>query len=509
LSAYYEPLSHLDASFLALESRNTHMHVGAIAVFEAGPLRGEGGGIDIEKVRRHVASKLPMIPRYRERLAWVPLEGTPVWVDDEHFNLDFHVRHISLPRPGSTDQLKDLAGMLMSQALDREKPLWELYVVEGIDDDKFALVSKIHHAMIDGVAGVDLMAVLLGFAPSDEIEDAPQWEPRPVPNGTELFVRETSRRISSAIASLANVTAFPGEVENIGREVFHRLRAVGASLSSGWLIPASKTPINGPIGPNRRFDWLDLPLDDVKAIKNALGGTVNDVILATVAGGVRTFFLEERQMSQDELWKLDYRAMAPVSVRSDDQRGTMGNQVAMWLVTLPVGIEDAAERLRFVTKQTVHLKESEQALGASTIVRTASGAPATLVSMGARLAANVRPFNLTVTNVPGPQFPMYLLESPLQATYPLVPLWQGHGVAVALFSYDGTVNWGFNGDFDLLHDLPAFSASMAAGFAELLKAAENPPDEKDEEAGEDEKAAADTTEERSRTPRKMPPIGTR
>ncbi len=480
------------------------MHVGAIAIFEVGPL-ARGAGIDIDLIKMHVASKLGMIPRYRQRLARVPVDGKPVWVDDEHFNLDYHVRHSSLPRPGSTDQLKQLAGRLMSQALDREKPLWEMYVIEGIEDDKFALVSKVHHSMIDGVAGVDLMAVLLSLMPSDEIDEAEPYEPRPVPNGTELFVRETSRRITSAVASVANVTSLLGEVEGMRDDVIHRLRAVGASLSSGWLIPTGKTPINGEIGPNRSFDWLDLSLDDVKFVKNQLGGSVNDVLLATVAGGVRDFLLAERGFSEDDLAKLDYRAMAPVSVRTQDQRGAMGNQVAMWLVTLPVGVQDPVDRVQHVRKQTIHLKKTNQALGASTIVQTATGAPATLVSLGARLAANVRPFNLTVTNVPGPQFPLYLLGSRLLATYPLVPLWQSHGVGVALFSYDGTVHWGFNGDFDLMADLPAFAASMDSAFSQMLKCAENVAESGTESDDDD----ADETPNQGPAPKKRPPMGTR
>ncbi|RPI22060.1 MAG: DUF1298 domain-containing protein, partial [Actinobacteria bacterium] len=360
---------------------------------------------------------------------------------------------------------------------------------------------------VDGISGVDLMAVLLNFAPSEEIEEAPAWEPRPVPNGTELFVRETSRRITSVLAGVAHVGALRGELSDIAYEVRRRGRAVGASLASGWLVPTGRTPINGPIGPNRRFDWLELALDDVKEVKNKLGGSVNDVLLATVAGGVRTFLLEERGMSADELEGLQFRAMAPVSVRPSEKQGTLGNHVAMWLVSLPVGESDPVTRLHEVTQQTMHLKDSDQALGASTIVGLSTGAPTALVSLGARLAANVRPFNMTVTNVPGPQFPLYLLGSRLEATYPLVPLWQSHGVGIALFSYLGRVFWGVNSDFDLVADLPAFCTALESAFGELLKAAENAPERV--ESAEEGAEPAEGGEAAAPKPRKRPPLGTR
>ena len=494
MSVHYEPLSHLDNSFLALESRTTHMHVGSVTVFDAAPLILPDGGIDIARMKRYIASTLHRNPRYRQRLAWVPVEGRAVWVDDDHFNIDYHVRHVALPRPGSESQLKSLAGRLMSQQLDRSKPLWEMNVVEGIEGDRFALITKIHHSMIDGVAGVDLMAALLRFDPSQEIAEAPEFEPRPVPNGTELFVRETSRFITRRLAAVGNVRGWFGDVTGTASDIAHRARAVGASLASGWLVPTGRTPINGDVGPNRRFDWLELSLDDVKAVKNALGGTVNDVILATVAGGIRRYLMDIHDMSDAEIAELSYRVMAPVSVRSETQQGQMGNQVAMWLVSLPVGEPDPASRIRLVHDETAKLKATDQALGASTLVRFSTGAPVTLVSLGARLASNARPFNATVTNVPGPQFPMYLLGAKLLATYPLVPLWESHGVGLAMFSYNGQVFWGFNADYDLLEDLPNFVAAMADAFTEMQKAAENPP-----EPPTAEKGAA----------KRRPPMGTR
>jgi diacylglycerol O-acyltransferase len=488
MPGHYERLSYLDNSFLALESRSTHMHVAGIAIFEAEPLRNETGGIDTDRIRRLVESKLHLIPRYRQRLAWVPIEKHPTWVDDEHFSIEYHVRHYSLPRPGTFDQLRSLIGIIMSQQLDRSKPLWEFNVVEGLEGDRFALVSKIHHCMIDGVAGVDLMAVLLNLAATEELVDPEPFVPRPVPSGTELLVRETARRTGRAIGAMRSVRQLTSDASSLLGEGVHRTKAVGYSLGSGWLTSTSRSPVNGKVGPNRLFGTLQTPLSKVKEIKNSVGGSVNDVVLATVAGGVRRFLMEEREF---DVTGLDFRSMAPVSVRSHDQRGTMGNQVAMWLVALPVSEPHALARLESVRKSTVHLKETNQALGAATLVRLSAGAPATLVSMASRLASGVRPFNMTVTNVPGPQFPLFLLGSPMVESYPLVPLWQTHGIGVALFSYAGTVYWGLNADYDIVPDVDAFATALEFAFDELHTAA----------------MASGVDTSKPKRPKKRPPLG--
>ncbi len=495
MSIHYERLSHLDNSFLALESRSTHMHVGAVTTFSEGSFAKPDGGIDVELLKAFVASKMHLIPRYRQRLVRVPIEQHPVWVDDEHFDIDYHVRHIALPRPGTDHELKRIAGRLMSQQIDRTKPLWEMVVVEGLTGGRFAIVTKIHHCMIDGLSGVDLMAVLMSPVPSDSIIPGPLYEPRPVPNGTELLVRETTRRITGSIGALRSARGVVGNATELVESLGDRMRAVGASLSAGWLIPTGRTPINGDIGPGRRFSWADMPLADVKTIKNRLGGTVNDVLLAVVAGAVRRFLIDERDLSKSEVADIDFRVMAPVSVRSANQGGTLGNQVAMWLAPLPIGDPDPISRLATVRFETERLKETNQALGAATLVRVSTGAPATLVALGARLAANARPFNMTVTNVPGPQFPLYMLDARLEASYPLVPLWETHGIGIAMFSYDGTVFWGINGDFEVMPDLDVFAGTVLGAFTELFEAAAAAP--------EIERPAR-----AKRGPRKRPPIGT-
>ncbi|MFW2339959.1 MAG: WS/DGAT/MGAT family O-acyltransferase [Acidimicrobiia bacterium] len=468
MAAAYERLSSLDTSFLALETTDLHMHVAAVGIFEAAPLRLPDGGIDIDRIRAFVESKMQYVPRYRQKLAWVPLERHPVWVDDPEFDLSIHVRHSSLPQPGTDEQLKELVGHLASRNLDRAKPLWELWIVEGLEDDRFAVVAKVHHCMIDGMAGVDLMAVMFNVVPSEDIEPAPAWTPRSIPSGAELVAGEAGRRLRASIDLVKDLGKLSRDAQQLGGETGRRLRAMTHSLGSGWLSSASETPLNRRMSANRRMDWQQTDLTQVKSVKNALGGTVNDTVLAIAAGAIREFLTENRDFPVDDL---DFRVMAPVSVRSSGRQGQLGNHVAMWLVSLPVGEPDPVERYRHIQDETKKLRETDQALGASTLVQISAGAPSTLVALGARLAAgNVRPFNMTVTNVPGPQFPLYLLESRMLSQIPLVPLWAQHGLGVALFSYDGMLTWGLNADRDLVPDLRDFGAAIQRSLNELTAA---------------------------------------
>ncbi len=464
--AHYERLSFLDTSFLALESRTTHMHVGSVAVFDAAPLK-VAGGIDFEKIRDYIHARLHMVDRYRQRLSYIPLEGNPVWIDDDDFHLEYHIRHTSLPHPGTTKQLQALAGRIMSQQLDRTKPLWEAWVVEGLEDDRFAIITKIHHCMIDGIAGVDLMAFMFNLAPDPTIGEIKEWEPRPAPSGAELLVGETARRLRSAIDFVSDHRNLLDETQALAGSVARRAAAVANSLSSGWLKKGAETPVNRHLGPNRRIGWLETDLQTIKDIKNALGGSVNDVVLTLVAGTMRAY-LDERGVDPANY---DYRVMAPVSVRAESARGSMGNQVAMWLVTLPIGEPDPVQRLMEVRAETTKLKTTDQAMGAATLVQLSSGAPLTLVSLGTRLAADRRPFNMTVTNIPGPQIPLYLADAQLLATYPFVPLWENHGLSMALFSYAGSMAWGLQADWDLVPDMGRVMELIEESIAELARAA--------------------------------------
>jgi WS/DGAT/MGAT family acyltransferase len=462
---HYEPLSYLDSSFLALETRESHMHVAGVALFDASPLKHEDGGIDIGRIRDHIRSKLQYIPRYRQRLDWVPYDRRPVWVDDDAFNFDYHVRHTSLPRPGGDRQLKDLAGRIVSTKLDRHKPLWELWVVEGVSDDRFAIIAKIHHCMIDGISGVDLTTILLDVVPGSDIETSPDWTPRPGPTQSQLGVAEAARRTRRLIDGLGHLGDTLTEGQVFAERVADKTMAALSSLRSGWLTAADRTPLNPDIGPNRRFDWTEIGLDGVKRIKRSLGGSVNDVVLAITAGAIRRFLIEHRHFDPSGT---EFRVMNPVSTRGAVRAGAMGNQVAMWLIDLPIDDPDPASRLKKIARATRELKRTKQALGAATLVELSSGTPITLLSVASRLVGpRIRPFNMTVTNIPGPQFPMYLLESQMLANYPMVPLWAQHGLGIALFSYDGRLLWGIQADYDTVPDTASLVASIHEAFAEL------------------------------------------
>ena len=458
----YDRLSVVDNSFLAIEDPNAHQHVGAVVLFETGPLRNGDGGVDIDRIREYVAARLSLIPRYRQRLVRVPLGTRLVWVDDDHFNIHYHVRHASLPRPGDERQLKRLVARIVSQRLDRAKPLWEMWIVEGMADGRFALVAKTHHCMIDGISGVDLMAVLMSPSPDDAIPDSPTWLPRPAPSRFALLRDEWLRRLGEPLAAIRETPCALTAPLTLASQALESVRAVVETLGS-TMWPASPTPFNRAIGPHRRFDWTSTDLAAVKAVKDRLGGTVNDVVLATVAGALRRF-LERRRINPD---LLEIRANVPVSLRTAEERGTLGNRIALWMTDLPVGERDPLRRLQAVRATTTRLKESKQAMGAEVLAAVSEWTSSTLLALAVQLATRSRPFNLVVTNVPGPQIPLYLLGAPLQEIYPMVNLLLNQGLGVALFSYAGRLCWGCISDWDLVPDLHDFIGDIEASFAEL------------------------------------------
>lgn len=468
MSGYaYERLSASDNTFLELENGGAHMHIAATTVFDAGSLGNASGGIDIDRVRAYVASRLHLIPRYRQRLAYVPFERLPVWVDDDHFNVSYHVRHTSLPRPGTVEQLKLLAGRIQSQRLDRAKPLWEFWVVEGLEaGSRFAIIQKAHHCMIDGMSGVDLLAVLLSPFSSTTFEEGPRFRPRPAPSGPALVMEELWRRVREPANAMASLASRVGDPAGIVRDVVDGVEGVAEALTS-TIRPASATPWNQPIGPHRRFEWLTLPLSEVKAVKNVLGGTVNDIVLATVSGALRRFLLG-RGISPDGL---RLRANVPVSVRGADERGSLGNRIALWMTDLPVDEADALTRLDRLRVTTHRLKESKQALGAQVLASVSDMTTWRLLATAVRLSTRSRPFNLVVTNVPGPQVELFLLDAPLREIYPMVNLLENQGLGVALFSYSGNLHWGVLADWDLVPDLGAFVTAIGTSFGELRLAA--------------------------------------
>ncbi len=461
----YQRLAGMDRFFLVSEDDAAHMHIAATIVLDAGPLLKPEGGIDIDRIRDYVASRLPSIPRYRQVLNYSPIEKHPLWVDDQHFNIHYHVRHTSLPRPGNDRQLKHLSARVMSQQLDRAKPLWELWVVEGLEGNRLALISKTHHCMVDGLSGVDLLAVLMSDDPNQQIEDVPAFDPKPAPSNFEMVRDELVRRADESLQMAKGLVRTAISPSRIQDEVIGRIRGLAETLNTG-LQPSSRTPFNQKIGPHRRFDYVSMDLSDVRAVKEKLGGTVNDVVLATVTGAVRRFF-EYREV---ELEELDFRVLAPVSVRSEDARGTLGNQISMWLLSLPVAEKDPRRRFELINRETSRLRETNQALGAQTLIQVTNWTGSTLLSLASQLLHRARPFNMVVTNVPGPQMPLYLQGARIRSCYPLVPLFANQALGVALFSYDGKLFWGFNGDYDLMPDMYLFADAIVASFNELREA---------------------------------------
>jgi diacylglycerol O-acyltransferase / wax synthase len=455
-------LTGLDSSFLHMERDATHMHVAGCMVFEGQPPA-------FDELVEVIVSRLHLIPRYRQRLAFVPFnQGRPVWVDDPHFNPHFHVRHTGLPHPGGEDQLKQLAGRVFSQALDRSRPLWELWLVEGLDDDRFALLSKTHHALVDGVSGVDIATVLFDSSPDPMPVAAPEheWVPRPLPGGAQLLADALLERATIPGEVVRGLRATLRGPRQIAGRVATALAGVGAVAKTG-LQAAPSSPFNVRIGPHRRFTWVRGDLAEFKAIKNSLGGTVNDAVLAVVAGALGRYMRLQGVPTEGVVLK----AMVPISVRADVERGALGNKVAAMWAPLPVGMTDPVQSLRTISAEMNGIKDSGQAVGAQVLTGLSGFAPPTIMAQAARLQARQRMFNLVVTNVPGPQFPLYVLGHQLDAMFPMVPLAENTALGIAIMSYNGQLNFGLNADYDALPELEALADELRAAIEELAAAA--------------------------------------
>ena len=459
-------LTGLDSSFLHLERDSAHMHVAGCSVFAGSPPA-------YDELIDAIESRLHLVPRYRQRLAFVPLnQERPVWVDDPHFKVRYHVRHTALPRPGGEAELKRLAGRVFSQALDRSRPLWELWLVEGLAGGGFAILSKTHHALVDGISGVDIATVLfdssaepLPVAPPDH-----EWVARPLPSGAQLLADALVERTTVPAEVVRGVRATLRGPRTVARRVGGAFASVG-SLAWTGLQAAPPSPFNVRIGPHRRFTWVRADLGRFKAIKNALGGTVNDVVLAAVAGALGNYMRLHDEPTED----VGLRAMVPVSIRADVDRGALGNRVAAMWVTLPVGPADPVARLREISSAMDGVKQSGQAVGAEILTRVSGFAPPTIMAQAARLQARQRLFNLVVTNIPGPQFPLYLLGRELEAIYPMVPLAENTALGIAILSYNGQLNFGLVGDFDAMADLETLADELRSSIDELAAAADVPP----------------------------------
>jgi len=460
----YERLTAFDNSFLLMENSNAYLHMGSAHIFEAEPIRTPEGGIDVARIKAAVAANLHLVPRYRQRLAYLSREERPVWVDDERFNLDYHIRHTSLPRPGNDPQLKELFGRVMQQHLDRARPLWELWVVEGLEGDRFAIIAKVHHCMIDGIGGVDLMKIMFSLTPEYEIHEAPPFFPRPAPSRVEFAWKEAGRRARLALDLAGGFKGLRQRVKDRRYELLVKARSVAETMGAS-LARHSKTPLNEKIGPHRRCDWFRMDLQDVKTIRRALGGSVNDVVMTIVTGAIQRFMIQ-RQLNPRAL---DFVVMAPVSVRTRDQMGELGNRVSAWLIKMPVGEIDPRRQLEIIRTQTRALKESKQAVGADILTHAAEWMSTTLLSVGTRNISRLLPFNMVVTNVPGPQFPLYMVGAKMLEAFPHVPIIDRLGLGVALLSYHGKIFWGFTADYDLVPDLWRFIEDIRSSSEELLR----------------------------------------
>jgi diacylglycerol O-acyltransferase / wax synthase len=458
-------LSALDASFLHQEKQASHMHVGALVVFE-------GPAPSSDEMYDHMQARLHLVPRYRQKLAFPRFEmGRPFWVDDPQFNLDYHLRQTALPAPGSQEQLRHLLGRIFSQRLDRSKPLWEVWVVHGLEEGHFALISKTHHALVDGVSGVDISTVLFDLAPTPaELDGESRWTPMPEPSQVDLMAEGIKDLVKAPAGLAGRAIGALGRPGRTATDVREALEGVG-EVAWAALNPAPQTPLNVPIGPHRRVWWVRSRLQDFKHIKNGLGGTVNDAVLAVVAGALGKW-LRSRGVRTEGL---ELRALVPVSIRAEDERGALGNRIAAMRGPLPVYAEDPVERLRIVRQAMGHLKDSKQALGAEVIAGVQDFAPPTLLAQASRLNFSTRLFNLIVTNVPGPQFPLYLLGREMLELVPMAFLPEDHAVAIAIMSYNGKVTFGLLGDYDAMPDIDVLGELIEESLAELLAAARTEP----------------------------------
>src|SRR4051794_27314586 len=446
-------LTPLDSSFLHLEDQASHMHVGTVLVFD-------GPAPDYDDFLRYVERRLHLVPRYRQKLAEVPLaQARPRWVDDGGFDLSYHVRNTALPEPGGEHELRTLASRVFSQQLSRARPLWEVWLVQGFEGGRrFAVISKTHHAVVDGIAGVDLIAAL--FAPEEDAVDE-DWRPESPPSKAGLLREALVERATvpaEAVRTARSIVRGP-------RRIVQRAAGLGAMALRG-LSPAPRSPYNREVvGPDRRFAWVRASLADFKAIKDSLEGTVNDAVLTVVARSLRRHS-KRRGYDIDEL-----RAFVPVSIRPDDERGEAGNEVAGMIVRLPISCSDPVSCFQRISAETKGAKESGQALGAQALTDLSEFAPPTLLDQGARLVARQRFVNLVVTNVPGPQQPLHMGDSELLAFYPLVPLGKNLTLNFAVLSYNGRIFFGLVGDFDAVPDLDDLVDDVTRAIAELGNAA--------------------------------------
>ncbi len=460
--SHLDRLSSIDASFLHQEGPASHMHIGGVCVFHGPPP-------EFSEFLDHIRGRLHLVPRYRQKLTTPPLEtGRPLWIDDPDFNLEYHVRHTALPPPGTEEQLLLLAARIASQQLDRAKPLWETWLVEGLEGDRFAVISKTHHALVDGISGVDLASVLLDMErhPAAAPADLAPWQPDPEPSPAALVAAGIRGMVGTATGLVGRAVAVASRPASSLGALRDAAEGVGEIVWAG-LNPAPETPLNVEIGPHRRYTIVRHQLSDYKAVKDALGGTVNDVVLTVVSGALARWLHGRGLMTEG----LEMRALVPVSVRTETHRDALGNQLTVMRGPLPVYIQDPNSRLQFVRRAMDGLKASKQAVGAATLAAVNNLAPPTILAQASRLNFSTRLFNLIVTNIPGPQMPLYILGRELEDLFPVAFLPTNHALAIAIMSYNGGLDYGLLGDYDALPDIDVVAEGIDTALQELLEAA--------------------------------------
>jgi WS/DGAT/MGAT family acyltransferase len=458
-------MSVQDAAFLHIENGNNPMHIGSVAVLE-GPAPAYGDLV------RLIASKLPLVPRYRQKVRFAPGGvGRPVWVDDSHFQILYHIRRTAVPPPGGRDELRNLAGRVFAQTLDRGKPLWEIWMVEGLHHGRWALISKVHHCMVDGVSATDLLTVMFDATDAAAVQSAAvEWTPAPEPGTLTLAAHGMVRSVADPLGRLRDIS---GGIRIAAGPRTRVAEGVALLRSLAELGKRSATSLNGPIGPHRRWSWAEASLDDVKTVRHGLGGTVNDVVLAAITAGFRSLLLHRGEDVSNRV----VRTLVPVSVRADSERGVYNNRVSGIFPGLPVSITDPGARLNAIAAQLSMLKGSKQAVAGDALVKLAGFAPPMLLAIGARLAARTPQHALqtVTTNVPGPQYPLYVVGRRMVYSYPYVPIMGSVRISIAIFSYCGRLFFGITGDYDTVTDINVLRDGIEEGMRELFAAAGGSP----------------------------------
>ena len=458
-----ERMSALDSSFLVIERRNRPMHVGALILLEPGP-----EGFDYDRMVELVKERLHLLPRYRQKVRAVPGHvANPVWVDDPDFRLSYHLQHRSLPKPGRREQLWDLAGRLFSASLDRSRPLWEGYLIDGLDDGRVALLTKSHHCMVDGVSAVEMLTALVDHTPQPRRMEPQPWNPEPEPSDRELLASGILDLVQQPMQVAMGMKDWVADLSATAKKTAGT--AVGLA-STGRKMPVrlAKTPLTTPSTQWRRYRGVSHELADYKTVKNQLGGTINDVVLAVAAGALRAWLLNR---GEDVPADMTIRVMSPASMRKPEQMGAGGNLVSAMFVDVPVGDADPLQRYQAIHRQTQQIKATGEAVAAGALMPAADFIAPNLFAIAVRSAMYADVLHTVVTNVPGPPFPLYINGALATNLFPFLTTFPNRALTHGVLSVNGQMCWGLIGERDAMYDLPAYADFMDAALEELLELA--------------------------------------